>query len=68
MSNNENTIFLEKSWEVFNGALETDDFALAQNVIQDLLDNGFSEEAFDLADRLQKSDLYQRYEVAPKIV
>ena len=68
MSNTQNTLWLESHHDVFQYALETNDFALAQQVIHDLLESRFDEEAFYLAEQLQKSDLYQRYEAAPKII
>lgn len=68
MSHTKNQEYLEQKNDVFMGALDTEDFTLAQSVINDLLDNGFAEEAFDLADRLQKSDLYNRYEIKPEVI
>lgn len=68
MSHPANIIYLEQQESLFDEFLQNDDFVACQQVIHDLLDKGFEPEAFHLAQLLQKSDLYHRYEVKPQII
>lgn len=45
MSHQQNTEWLEAAYENFRDAVEVGNIALAKDIIQDTIDNGFSEDA-----------------------
>ena len=52
MSNTQTTLWLETKYDVFQGALETEDWELAKNVIDDIAESCFYSEATQLSKEL----------------
>ena len=57
MSTTENTIWLESAQEALEYMIDTYDYAMAKNLISDVADKGFEDEARDLEKQLLDSPL-----------
>ena len=52
MSNENNTIWLEAARDNFNQAVDENNFTLAQAIVEDIRDAGFTSDAYALDDLL----------------